>query len=363
MFVFVFSSGQRAGVRSQHSASSRCKVVRARRGSLAYFGAVECSPRGRVGVRGELMEHLSPAGGVRDAAGSSNNAGTEALSMEQDNNSVHHYADIESQAGSAAAVESSTSHHTTQGAAAEPHHYSGQQQQDAEEPQQDAAELAEEWDEDHPLSPASLAMQEAELAESIISMLQAAPNAPSRPSTRELVRAFIRAGLREPIEVALAVYLCGQPPHVANVILRIIHASLEEGHERDVLVQHAHWISLFGAMLSDPFATRLARAACANFVREHGSGRMLLDVQAESRPLLLTLQKLLVREMQPLLVGFRVDITSGTRKHDLQLALHTQIMKLALAGMHAQDTSVHTAARQAIVGTEEAGRECPGRDA
>ena len=58
------------------------------------------------------MEHFSPAGSVRDAAGSSNNAGLEALSPEQDNNSVHQHADIDLLAGSAAAVESSTSRFT-----------------------------------------------------------------------------------------------------------------------------------------------------------------------------------------------------------------------------------------------------------
>ena len=58
------------------------------------------------------MEHLSPAGNARDAAGSMNNAGNEALSPLQDNNSVHQHADINLQAGLAAADESPTSRFT-----------------------------------------------------------------------------------------------------------------------------------------------------------------------------------------------------------------------------------------------------------
>ena len=106
----------------QFGAASWCSVpalseqsVRGRACTPWLVGILWCSrvlTRGRVGVRGGLMEHLSPAGGARDVAGSVNNAGTEALSMEQDNNSMHNYADIESQAGSAAAVESSPSHFT-----------------------------------------------------------------------------------------------------------------------------------------------------------------------------------------------------------------------------------------------------------
>ena len=56
------------------------------------------------------MEHFSPAGSASGAAGSSNNAGNEALSPTHDNTSVHQYADINPQAGSAAVDESSSAH-------------------------------------------------------------------------------------------------------------------------------------------------------------------------------------------------------------------------------------------------------------
>jgi len=131
----------------------------------------------------------------------------------------------------------------------------------------------------------------------------------------------------------------------------MLAALLDEGHDPEALLEHAAWIPVFCSLLPDSFATDVARATCVQYVREQGPASMLIEVDREARPMLLMLQSLLVRELQPLLAGFKVELSGKAAKKDLQAALHDELMRRARAGaadaMHASsdpdEPSVHDA--------------------
>jgi hypothetical protein len=160
--------------------------------------------------------------------------------------------------------------------------------------------------------------------------MHGAPHA--SPQVREVVRVLVACGLDD-FEVAVATYICGQPPSVADLSVFILHALVEQEHDDAELLRYARWVPLFSAMLvKGGFATPLARAACVQYVRREGAAQTRSDVEAESSSLLKMLQTLRVRELRPLMAAFGVDTPSGPRKLDLAAALHADLMGLARAG-------------------------------
>jgi len=164
----------------------------------------------------------------------------------------------------------------------------------------------------------------------LLSRMHGAPHA--SPQVREVVRVLVACGLDD-FEVAVAAYICGQPPSVADLSVFILHALMEQEHDDAELLRYARWVPLFSAMLvKGGFATPLARAACVQYVRREGAAQTRSDVEAESSSLLKMLQTLRVRELRPLMAAFGVNTPSGPRKLDLAAALHADLMGLARAG-------------------------------
>jgi len=140
-------------------------------------------------------------------------------------------------------------------------------------PALDSTHGGDDEDEDDHLdaSPTSMALQRTRIetvACDLLSRMHGAPHA--SPQVREVVRVLVACGLDD-FEVAVATYICGQPPSVADLSVFILHALVEQEHDDAELLRYARWVPLFSAMLTKGgFATPLARALRS--VRAEGGG-------------------------------------------------------------------------------------------
>lgn len=91
-------------------------------------------------------------------------------------------------------------------------------------------------------------------------------HAPVGPHVPEIVEMLVACGVGDAANLVLSAYICGQPPHVAEVASRMLAALLDEGHDPDALLEHAAWIPVFCSLLPDSFATAVARATCVQYV-------------------------------------------------------------------------------------------------